>query len=88
VIPAKEILDEMPCITAPNVPVIARCTFGFGISVTEYMAEDGPRARIAVAKGIITPGYDGPALRDWMQDTAVSWLEQCAPHCLAPSYER
>jgi hypothetical protein len=60
--------------------IVVNCNLGFGIRVEE--TEDG-RANIYVAQNIITPDYDGPAIRAFMEQTAVEWLRQVAPHRLA-----
>lgn len=59
---------------------IINCDFDFGVGVEE---QESGRARIFVRKDIISPGYDGPAIRASMEEIAVAWLEQVAPQRLA-----
>lgn len=59
--------------------VLLNCNLGLGVEVTEL--PDG-RASIHVSPTPITNGYDGPALRAFMEETAVKWLEVVAPHRL------
>lgn len=61
-------------------PVLMNFCIGFGIFVGE--TTDG-HAKLEVMKDVISPGYDGPALRSFMEDIAVAWLRQVAPHRLA-----
>lgn len=60
--------------------LIFNCCFGFGVGVGE--TDDG-RAKLEVMKDIITPDYNGPAIRSFMEEIAVAWLQQVAPHRLA-----
>lgn len=60
--------------------IIANCHLGFGIKITP---RDGGGACIGVVSDVIGPGYDGTAIRQWAEETAVGWLRQVAPHRLA-----
>jgi hypothetical protein len=61
--------------------VICNVNFGFCIKVTE--ADDG-RANIEIDPEPINAGNPVcAALRGFMEDTAVEWLRQVAPHRLA-----
>lgn len=64
---------------APN-PLVRDCDIGFGIGVEKL---PNGRGYLFVPKQVIAPGFDGPALRAFMEETAVAWLEQVAPHRLA-----
>lgn len=55
--------------------VIKNCYFAMGVCVRER--SDG-RAEIYVGEQLITPSYDGPALREFMEKTAKAWLGQLA----------
>lgn len=79
--PEEELIrDKALAAIADGKSVIMNCCFGFGVGVTEM--EDG-RAQLMVQKQIISPGYDGPAIRSFMEEVAVAWLRQVAPHRLA-----
>lgn len=79
--PEEELIrDKALHALADGKSVIMNCCFGFGVGVGE--TDDG-RAKLEVIKDIISPGYDGPAIRSFMEETAVAWLRQVAPHRLA-----
>lgn len=70
----------------PDESAIIRCILGLGVIVAE--ADDGSgRAYIAVDPkpfGATNPEYKG--LRTVMEEIAVTWLRQVAPHRLSDAY--
>ena len=74
--------NKAETITIPkDMPIIANCRFGFGVKVSPHPEDGVPY--IHVPEQPIEPGYNGPALRAFMESTAVAWLQQVAPHRLA-----
>lgn len=72
----------------PGHAALIRCSFGLGVRVLKREDPDEPdeagnRIRIEVDPMPISGGYDGPALRSFMEETAVAWLQRVAPHRLA-----
>ena len=59
--------------------VLVNINLGFCVKITE--TPEG-RAALEVDTQPIRGGYDGPALRAFMEKTAVAWLQAVAPHRL------
>ena len=55
---------------------------GFGIGGEPTGNAETPY-RLFVREDIVSPDYDGPALREFMERIGVAWLRQVAPHRLA-----
>ncbi len=63
----------------PRRPMLGNFNIGLGIGIEE--TEDG-RGHIFICEDVISPNYDGPALREFMERIAVAWLKKVAPERL------
>lgn len=76
--------DEKPIIIEPGKSAIIRCRFGLGVRVED--GEDGMPSIIVDPSPANADRQDCVALRLHMENIAVAWLQQVAPHRLSDAY--
>ncbi|MFC7663676.1 hypothetical protein ACFQWF_14580 [Methylorubrum suomiense] len=77
--------DNTEILVPPDQSALIRTCLGLGVQVIEHS-----NGRLGIAVDQEPPGASNTeykALREFMEETAVAWLRQVAPHRLADCFQ-